>query len=278
MGWTPEIYQSRIANHSARTRHPAGSPSAEEIGGYSEACDGADSGGTALVLGMTPELRIMAARRFRKVVAIDSSEVAINLFADWLPESLRKKEKVIHGLWTDLDHHLTGPVAVVLGDGIVGNLPGYGTTVSVLKSFRKWLAPGGRCVMRNVIVMRDVATGRFRFTRLLEDFRAGRIDAAEFGFTARILGFHDVAYDPDREVLDNARVYAELDAMERAGDFSAEEASAIARYRFMGTNYFPSEQSWRELLAAAGFSPPENQRNCGKLWNDYYPVQSFFPV
>lgn len=275
MTWTRETYQARIENVDARRRHAAGSPSDEEIGMFHAACEGADLSGTALVLGMTPELRVLAAKHFRRVLSVDASQTAIDLFAAWLPAELRAKETIIHGQWSDLDRWLQGPVSIVLGDGILGNLTNFETAAQILKVLNKVMSPGARCVMRNVIVMERLEIDRFRFLSLQNDFRSGLIDAAEFGFSARMLGFFDVAYDHSTEVLDSARAYTELDAMQRAGTLSAAEVSAINRYRFMGSNYFPLEASWTQLLLATGFGQATTMPLRGKLWHAFYPVQWF---
>jgi hypothetical protein len=275
MAWTPEIYQARIADAGSRRRHAAGSPSSDEIASYLAACGGADFGGSALVLGMTPELREMAARHFRNVISVDASADAIALLGGWMPEELRSRETVIQGLWTELDRHLSKPVAVVFGDGIVGNLSNSAGTRAFLTGIRDQLAPGARCVMRNIVVMNGILVEEFAFPKLLEQFRGGTLDEAEFAFTARILGFYRQAWDGETGILDNSRVYAELDAMASEGLLTVSESAALNRYRFTGTNYFPTELMWRADLHAAGFSEPVTWPGSGKLWNRYYPVQSF---
>lgn len=278
MDWTPEIYQSRIDDSAVRRRHAAGSPSGLEIQAYLAACDGLPEHGRVLVLGMTPELRTMAARRFESVVSVDASEVAIGLFADWLPEELRARERLVHGDWCDIPRMDLGGVDVVLGDGIVGNLAGYQDTVELLSQLRGILVPGGRCVMRNVIVPGGLDSGVFESASLLDRFRRGVIDDAEFGFCSRMMGFRDAAYDEVRETLDNAVVYARLDDMRSRGLLEAREWDALQRYRFLGRNYFPREDTWHGILAAAGFGPPRTHPAEKRLWAGFYPVQSFEPV
>ncbi|MEO5915693.1 MAG: class I SAM-dependent methyltransferase [Luteolibacter sp.] len=278
MGWTSEIYQSRIADPATRSRHPAGSPCAAEIECYLSACDGVDFNGTALVLGMTPELRNMALRNFKRVISVDSSRVAINMFSDWVSEELRGNETVVHGSWADPKVFQGRECSVVFGDGISANLTDYSSALATLEVIASALAPGGRFVMRNVLVCSGIVVERFQFGRLLEEFRAGEIDEAEFGFSSRMLGFHDRAYDIEREILDCSLVYEHLDRMAAEGLLTEVEAAALSRYRFMGTNYFPREESWIKLLAAAGFGAPETHPPRGKLWNEYYPIQSFSPI
>ncbi len=275
MAWTLEIYQHRIDNPGERTRHPAGSPSPEEIESYFAACDGVNFEGTALVLGMTPELRNLAVQKFKQVISVDSSQVAIDLFSNWIPEEMRGKETMILGSWTDLNVLAGQRCEVIFGDGIIGNLTDFQGALSALNAFRDALAPGGRCIMRNVVVGAGLDIDRYRFHKLLDDFRSEAIDTAEFGFCTRMLGFHDNAYDPERGILDCARVFEQLDAMT---NLSANEVAALARYRFVGKNYFPSEARWLELLASAGFGPPVTHPSGRKLWNEFYPVQSFAPI
>ncbi len=276
--WTPEIYESRIVDAVRGTRHAGGSPGADEILGYQSGFAHVDASSTAIVLGMTPELRISAARSFRRLLSIDLSEVAISLYTGWLPEDLRTKETIVRGNWTELPALIDQPVGVVLGDGIIGNLAGPEEALSLLTAIREALAPGGCCVMRNVILPEGLDPGRFEFDQLLSDFRSREIDSAEFGFCSRMLGFHRTSYDKAREILDNAATFSQLDAMADQGKLSEVEKEALSRYRFTGSNFFPGEPTWNGLLASAGFSMPERQIPSGKRWSEFYQVQEFHPV
>ena len=57
----------------------------------------------AIVLGMTPELRIMAAEKFAQVVSVDQSNEAIGLYEDWLSAGDRRKENIFRVEWGALD-------------------------------------------------------------------------------------------------------------------------------------------------------------------------------
>lgn len=278
MVWTPEIYQARIEDRSARIRHAGGSPSPMEIHAYQAACEGLPGNGTALVLGMTPELRTMAAARFQSVVSVDASATAMEMFADWMPEDLRSRERLILGDWKEVAGWLDAGVDVVLGDGIIGNLGGFDPTVEMLSTLRGLLHPGGRCVMRNVFVPRGLDPDTRSFEGLLERFRAGKLDASEFGFVSRMLGFHRFAYDGSAETLDNAVVFRHLGELRGAGLLDDGEWQALERYRFMGRNFFPAERTWRAILAEAGFSEPVTHPGERRLWAEFYPVQSFSPL
>lgn len=275
MDWTPEIYQARIDDQSAKRRHAAGSPSPLEIGAYHAACDGLPADGAALVLGMTPELRGMAAGRFASLVSVDASETAIDLYSDWLPERFRARERVILGNWSDVAKLSIGKLDAILGDGIVGNLSGVSETIRLFESLRLMLLPGGRCVMRNVLIPADLDLKRFGFGGLLEKFRRGLLDEAEFGFCSRMLGFHAEAYHPDEEILDNRIVYQRIDEMSEAGLLDERETKALARYRFMGRNFFPSGETWSRILKDAGFGKPLTHPAEKRLWSSFYQVQSF---
>lgn len=217
----------------------------------------------------------MAAEHFERTFAVDASEVAIDMFSDWLPDELRGKETVLHGRWDALSTLLPVPADAVFGDGITGNLGNFNGAVEVFKAVRSVLSASGRVVMRNVVVPEDAATGPYAFPQLLEDYRAGIIDAAEFGFTARILGFHDSAYDTATTTLDSAQVYSRLDAM---GDtLDPDEIAALGRYRFLGSNYFPDRAEMNRMMAVAGFDAASEHPVGDKLWHRYYPVQSFAP-
>lgn len=278
MSWDEKTYLSRIGDSEKKVRHAAGSPTGPEIDAYAAGCDRMDPDGTVLVLGMTPELRELAARRFRKTIAIDHSEIAIGLFQDWLPEELREKETIIRGCWTCLMDHLDEPLAGVLGDGTVANFPNREAGRGFLSGIASVLAPDGVCVMRNVMIPEPFDVGRYRFSRLLDEFRNGRIDAAEFGFTTRLFGFHESCYEPEIESLNNAALYAKLDEMNAAGLLSDEEWQAIARYRFSGRNFLQTRRDWISLLHDSGFGDPTGHSPSGKLWYEYYLVESFSPA
>jgi SAM-dependent methyltransferase len=121
-GWDEGTLRLRIADERDRVRHAAGSPDATEIAAYARAL-GRVARGRAVVLGMTPELRRLAARTFAEVVAVDVSSEAIALYGEWLTPAERRGERVVRGDWMDLERLLDGRVDAVLGDGVFGNLP-----------------------------------------------------------------------------------------------------------------------------------------------------------
>ncbi|MFT4176964.1 MAG: hypothetical protein QM627_09945 [Luteolibacter sp.] len=272
MAWDKKTYHQRIESIVHRTRHAAGSPHGEELIRYREACGDLNPAVPALVLGMTPELREIAARHFEKTFAIDHSRDAIELFSDWLPEELSGRETILHGCWTTLESHLSSPLIAILGDGIIGNLSGPEATLGFLRQLHALLADGGLCVMRNIILTPDLNPEDYRFEKLLSRFRDRQIDAAEFGFTSRILGFHDEAYSQETETLDNAIVYTRLDAMRENGELDDVEWNALSRYRFSGKNYFPTSGNWETLIEEAGFQKPRHLPTQGKLWHAFYPL------
>ena len=71
MSWTEEIVQSRVMDGQKQLRYSAGSPNKEEVELYAKYlphnCE------VGVVMGMTPELRNMAAEHCDLLISIDIS-------------------------------------------------------------------------------------------------------------------------------------------------------------------------------------------------------------
>src|SRR5215207_3261422 len=111
--WNADTFQRRIADSAARRRWPAGSPNTEEISAYLAAVPADHPRELAVVLGMTPELRTLVLQHFSRVVSIDRSADAHALYADWVPDELRARERRLLGDWQEATADLCGRVDAV---------------------------------------------------------------------------------------------------------------------------------------------------------------------
>ncbi len=273
--WDPATLRSRISDPAHRLRHPGGSPDPVEIAAYAAGIP-AEAKGTALVLGMTPELRAMAAQRFGRLISVEANPAAIALYRDWLDLEARARETIVERDWLAGERLSDDPVSVVLGDGVFGNLPDVAAHRRLLRVIGASLAPQGRFITRMAMIPDGFDPAAYTGDRLISRFRAGEYDAAEFGFGMRLVGHYATCYDPTTSTLDNARVFAACAERRAAGGLTAEEYAAIRRYTFGGRNCIVTQAAWESALAACGFR--FRQHRCrGKAWYDYYVVYECAP-
>lgn len=274
--WDTESLRARISDVKTRTRYAGGSPDALEIAAYAAALPVGVENQAAVVLGMTPELRLLVARRFAQVYAVDASRRAIAVYRDWLDDEYRARETIVHGCWFGLPHYVPGGVAVVVGDGAFGNLPDVSAHRELVDVIASVLRPGGRFITRMAMIPDGFIPGDHTATVLLRRYRRGEIDEAEFGFGVRLVGHYGCCYDPATFTLDNAKLYAECEQMQRTGELTDAEHAIIHRYYFGGTNRIVTQRVWEDILREAGFE--FRTRPChGKQWYRYYVVYEAWP-
>jgi hypothetical protein len=247
--WSIKALTARVADAGGYRRYEAASPDHAEVECYSSCLPPAAELG--IVLGMTPEVRNMAARRCRKLISIDKSPVAIDLYRDWLDPTFRQVEEVVSGDWFDLQRIAPGKAGFILGDGIFGNIAPINRYAQLLAIIRDQLAPDGVFVTRQCLMPERLEVSRDSLTA---QFRRAEIDESGFSLGMRVFGYINSAYDASRFLLDNARVFALLDADYQAGVISTEEYRIVRRYFFDGENTIPSRAVWEQLLTDAGFA------------------------
>jgi hypothetical protein len=167
--------------------------------------------------------------------------------------------------------------AAVLGDGVFGNLPDAASHRALLRAIRATLAPGGRFVTRMAMIPHGFDPASHRAVALRGRFRAGRIDEAEFGFATRLVGHYETCYDPATFRLDNAKLFAAVDEVWRAGGYTDHERACIHRYFYGGTNCILTQEAWENCLDDSGFVF-RTHRCAGKEWYAYYVVYECRPV
>ncbi len=274
--WDLESLRARISDVKTRRRYAGGSPDEQEIAAYAAGLPAGMEDRAAIVLGMTPELRLLLARRFAQVYAVDASRRAIEVYRDWLDGEHRARETIVHGSWFDLAQYVPGGAAVVAGDGVFGNLPDVSAHRKLMDVIASVLLPGGRFVTRMAMIPDGFVPGEHEVAVLLQRYRRGEIDEAEFGFGVRLVGHHEYCYDPVTFTLDNTKLYAACERMWRAGELTDAEHAVIRRYYFGGTNCIVTQRVWEDVLRGAGFE--FRTRPChGKQWYGYYVVYEARP-
>ena len=113
----------------------------------------------------------------------------------------------------------------------------------------------------------------FAADRLLQRFRAGEIDAAEFGFSLRMVGHHETCYDPQTSVLNNPKLFEQCAARHAAGELTDAEHAVILRYYFGGLNCILTQSDWEHALRSTGWQFRVLWCH-GTTWYHHYPVYS----
>jgi hypothetical protein len=274
--WSRPTLEARIADPQSRQRHPGGSPDRTEIAAYDAALGhDFDVSGTATVLGMTPELRLLALGRFARLITVDSNPHAISLYRDWVQPADQRRENIVQADWFSLRTVIAEPISAVLADGVFGNLPDSAAHVRLLDAIGAVLSPSGRFATRMAMIPDGFNPSEHCAERLLQRFRAREIDDAEFGFGIRLVGHHETCYDPGTGRLDNVKLFAQCAARHAVRELTDAEHAAIRRYYFGGSNCILSQRSWEQLLASRGWQF-QIHRCRGKTWYDYYPVYSCY--
>jgi len=274
--WDRKSYLARIEDTKLRKRHPAASPDETDIACYRAALEGRACTDVAIVLGMTPELRVLASSHFPRVVSAERNPVAIDLFREWLDEAGRSREEIIRTDWMDLDQHVPQPVSAILGDGVFGNLSDVEGYLDLLLKLRKLLRQDGRLATRMAFIPRNFEPDRNSMEALQQRFRNGTIDEAEFGFGTRLVGHYRCCYDPASFLLDNKKLFSECQEAFSRGKISRSEHECIERYYFGGMNCIVTQEIWEQLLLAAGFGY-RIHKSSGKEWREYYVVYECVP-
>ena len=269
--WDRESLRARISDEQSQRRFEAGSPNETEIAAFKAALRCDCRAGDCVVLGMTPELRRLAAESFAGVFTVDHNRQAIDIYSRWLEQSHRAVETIINGNWLDLPAHLDGPVSAILGDGVFGNLADVDQHRSLLDSVASALLPGGCFITRKVMIARDFNPEQHTAEMIIERFRNGLIAESEFGFDMRILGCYRDCYDQATFTLDNAEVFRRCEQLLGDGMITEQEHSFIRRYYFPGDNCIVPQDLWETMLREHNFE--FSVANCsGRSWYRYYKI------
>ena len=270
MHWTQNVVDSRVEDGNRHQRYPAGSPNEAEIRHYAhylpKRCE------IGVVMGMTPELRNLAVHHCDLMVSIDCSVAAIETYKGWLDPAFKDKEKIIHGEWNDLEAFLDKKPGFIVGDGIFGNIQPLENYMPLLRSIRLMLDDGGSFITRQCLMPEDVGLNtQWGRSTLLQEFRSGMIDEAEFGLSMRLQGYVRQAYDEKSMLLDNKKVFDLVEIDYKSGVLSEHEYNVINRYFFQGKNSIPFQKKWEEILTDRGFTY-EKELLAGKRWYGWYPI------
>ena len=267
--WNADSVISRIRDIAGKKRFAAGSPDAFETLIYSRFLPSDCQ--LVVVLGMTPELRNMAAGFCRRLISIDHNEVSISTYKDWLSPAFSSRERIVQGDWNDLEKILPESADFVLGDGIFGNIVPLSNYSGLLKLIRSVLTHRGCFVTRQCLMPDWVLEKPDQRHTLLEKYRNRTLNEAAFGLSMRLHGYSDIAYDPDTALLDNKKVFSAVDEDLQSGFLLMSEYRIIRRYFFDGMNSLPTQRAWETILKATGFAFTRPVYT-GEYWYAYYPV------
>ncbi|MGF1449326.1 MAG: class I SAM-dependent methyltransferase [Opitutales bacterium] len=275
--WSASTLARRIASGGLKQRHAAGSPGPEEVEAYARGLPEGLAEGSALVLGMTPELRNLAASRAAQTVAIDRNAEAVALYRDWLDPRYADRERIVESGWFELATQVIpeAPFHAILGDGIFANTPDRAAHLDLLQLFKAVLAPGGRMIFRKALAWEGQPSQDAAW--LIEQYRAGAIDAAAFGLGMRLTGFLNAHYDRATSMLDNAALFAAIAELADTGGLTEAEFAATQRYYFDGNNCLLTRPDWEAVLREAGMQFRVHPLE-GRLWYAYYPVYEVWPA
>lgn len=267
-GWDTETFRRRIAVGGG-VRHEACSPNAEEVRAYAGCLPDSMEAVHAVVLGMTPELRRLAAAHFKTFSSVDQSTAAIDIFRDWLPPGSASRETILCSDWISALAE-RGRANAIFADGCLPNLPP-DSQDELLACIRRHLRPGGRFVTRQPCYPQELFDGIDLAGELIRCFRSGEMDAPAFALGLRLKGFLASCYDAPSGRLDNASVYAKVDAMLATGELLHEEYEIAQIALFSGTNWIFRIEAWERRLDRAGFRYRRVELK-GRDWYSYYPV------
>jgi hypothetical protein len=272
--WNKADLLARIASSERRARYPGASPDADEIALYEESVSAVPRDGHALVLGMTPELRQMAVRRFDEVTSVDISDAAIDVYGDWIDSG--DGESIVREDWLSFLRAHPATFSAVFGDGVFGNLPDRRTSQDMIELVALTLRPHGRFVTRMALIPDGFRPEGWRFTALLDRYRSRDIDGPELALTARLFGHVDLAYDTSTSLLDNRVVYGGIDRAAADGQISPAELETLRTCYFAGHTFLPTQREWESLLDRSAMTYRQHRLH-GKLWHEYYPIYECRP-
>ena len=222
-------------------------------------------------MGMTPGVRHVAHAIADEVICLDKSEAAIDMLAEALPATARKRETIIRDDWSNMPKVIDGKVELIMGDGVFANLLNHAGQIEVLTAVYETLATEGAFVSRCLIAPDKFDLSEALAPNLIRRFRTGEISEGEFGHGMRVWGCTEECYDANNFLLDNPKVYQRFDAMLASGNITVEERGILQRYFFGGTHFYPTQTYWERALTEVGFDFNATWLK-GKFYNEYLPI------
>ncbi len=271
--WDCKTLTARVSDFKALQRFAGGSPNSAEVAAYAAGFPPALETGACLVLGMTPELRKLAASRSNSFVTVERNPDAIELYRDWLNTDMQRKERIISAEWLTLGtlDLPEAPCAAVIGDGIFGNLPNLTAHRALLRQITSRLHSEGRFITRKALATTLSQEEASTPDMLIRQYRQHEIDEAEFGFGMRLRAFLDTCYNAVTYELDNRTIFQQCSNLHRSQQLTDQEYTIVKRYYYGGTNCILPQEVWEQTLKECGFSF-RIHRLKGKTWYAYYPV------
>jgi hypothetical protein len=273
--WDAKVFSSR-SDQRSKKGHVPGSPDNNDLAIYRSAMEIASSSPISLVMGMTLGLREVLCDLRHKVTCLEISDDAIDFLGDGIPESCRKNETIVKGSWLEMSKLLDNKYQFILGDGVFPNILEFKDQELLIREIRKMLLKNGKFLTRACLVTKELDLKNRTADILVERFRAGEINSAEFGHSMRIWGCYEEAYDQNTYLLDNRIVYQIYEEWFTEGRLTKEEHDIVNRQFFGGHHFYPPESYWEKLLTDAGFGFKRHV-NSGFIYYAYLPIYECTP-
>ncbi len=268
MSWSKSDHQARIVKTGHR--HRAGSPAGREIDCYRhemlKALDAAQSH-RVLVLGMTPELRQLAADADAQVTSIEMSREAIDIYNDWVTPDI--DETIIQDNWLALDPSDHGSFGAILGDGVFPNLLTVKHQSALMEKLAQCLAPAGSIITRHPVLPGENELGNLHWKFLVEKFRNAEICEDAFGLSMRLWGTSHCEGVMRDGLLDNAASFAQIEDMYKRSDITIKEYEIARRFQYFGKNLFMHFGAFEKLAEDFGMEITDHNVSDG-FWSQYY--------
>lgn len=151
MSMSKEIrpWRNEFASTWEKLKGGVGRPTTGEVDRMEQLAEARFVSGDAnvAILGATPELRSLLARRDQPVHLIDASPEMVEAMTELVPTEPSPRETVVLGNWLDDRLFPSDRFDVIFGDLVLSNLT-FADHDRFLANIRKWLKPGGMFVSR----------------------------------------------------------------------------------------------------------------------------------
>lgn len=199
-----------------------------------------------LILGATTELRDMAIDIGLESTAVDISEEMMEKFSSLMRNQNSQRDKRIIKDWLEMDFPKSS-FGAVMGDASFNNLATKKDNENLASICGKVLAKGGYLIMRQVFYVKDYE-GYTDSKKVIEDYRAGKIEWEDFFMELRINSFKNQVYSQNSFQYDAEKVFKLIDGLYEKNALSQTEYERINTFKNNIINTFYSENKFRSMI------------------------------